>query len=240
MISFGTKLWKNRTLTNHTADTTKHKTMINISVKANAVANLTDARYFASKGVDWMGFVLEQGQENALSKQQFQAITEWVGGVRLVGEFDLTPASEILSLATELKLDAVQVGMFAERDPLMQLKNITVMKEVVISNDMEETDILEHFLDYSPFCEFFILDLRKSGISWQQILNKELYPLSMFQNLCKYNKVFLNIDMTPANLPAIVATLEPYGICVTGGAEEKVGYKSFDELDEIFDLFEMA
>lgn len=214
--------------------------MINISVKANAITNLTDARYFAARGVDWMGFVLEQGQENAVSQEQFQAIREWVDGVHFVGEFDLTPAGEILSLANELQLDAMQVGMFAERDPLMQLKDKTVMKEVVISEDMEETDILEHFLDYSPFCEYFILNLRKSGITWQQIENKELYPLSMFQNLCKHNKVFLDIEMNPANLPAIIGTLKPYGICLSGGTEEKVGYKSFDELDEIFDLFEMA
>ncbi|MAT54534.1 MAG: hypothetical protein CMN32_08625 [Saprospirales bacterium] len=217
-----------------------HKTMINISVKANAVTNLTDARYFAARGVDWMGFVLEPGQEDAVSKEQFETIRGWVDGVKFVGEFDLTPADEILALATELKLDAVQVGMFAERDPLMKLKGLTVIKEVVIAEDMEETDILEHFLDYSPFCEYFLLDLRKSGITWTQIENKELYPLSMFQNLCKHNKVFLDIEMSAANLPAIIGTLKPYGICVTGGSEEKVGYKSFDELDEIFDLFEMA
>ncbi len=214
--------------------------MINLSVKANAVTNLTDARYFAARGVDLMGFVLETGQDNAVSKDQFEAIREWVDGVRFVGEFELSPAEEILQLATELQLDAVQVGMFTERDPLMKLKDLTIIKEVVIAETMEETDILEHFLDYSPFCEFFILNLRKSGITWPQIENKELFPLSMFQNLCKHNKVFLDIDMTPANLPSIIGTLKPYGICVTGGSEEKVGYKSFDELDEIFDLFEMA
>lgn len=214
--------------------------MINLSVKADAITNLTDARYFAARGVDWMGFVLEEGNENAVSKEQFTSIREWVDGVKFVGEFDLTPAEEILALSKELNFDTAQIGMFAERDPLMKLKDLAVIKEVVITETMEETDILEHFLDYSPFCEYFLLNLRKSGIVWSQIESKELYPLTMFQNLCKHNKVFLDIEMSTANLPSIIGTLQPHGLCVSGGAEEKVGFKSFDELDEIFDLFELA
>ncbi len=214
--------------------------MLDISIKANSVTNLTDARYFAARGVDWMGFCLEPRHELSITPDTFRQIREWIDGVKIVGEYDLTPVPDIRLQAEELALDAIQVGMFAERDALMGMKNLIAIKEVVLLENMEETDLLEHFLDYSPFCQYFLLDFIKSGISWHDLQNNQPLPLKVFQSLCRHNRVFIHIDMTPATLPGIVNTLKPFGICVSGGEEEKPGYKSYEELDAIFDLFEMA
>lgn len=214
--------------------------MIKLSVKANAVTSLTDARYFSARGVDWIGFQMEPGSERYVSPDEVQAIKNWVDGVKIVGEFDLTPISEIIAISKEVNLDAVQVGQFADKDELMRLKGTPVIKEVVILENMEEAEVLEHFLDYSPFCEYFLLDLVKSGINWEEIqLNRPL-PIKLYQSLCKHNKVLLNIPFQPATLPAIVHSLQPYGICIAGGDEEKTGIKSFEQLDELFDLFQMV
>jgi len=34
----------------------------------------------------------------------------------------------------------------------------------------------------------------------------------------------------------MLAKLQPYGLSIKGGEEEKVGFKSFDEVDEIFEV----
>lgn len=214
--------------------------MLKISIKANSVTNLTDARYFAARGADWMGFRLEPGHEDSVSTETFEEIRGWIDGVKIVGEFDLMPVPQIRQIAKERSLDAVQVGMFAERDALMGMKNLILIKEVVLLENMEEIELLEHFLDYSPFCQYFLLDFIKSGITWADLQKNRPLPLKVFQSLCKHNRVFIHIDMTPATLPSIVSTLKPFGICVRGGSEEKPGYKSYDELDAIFDLFELA
>jgi hypothetical protein len=37
-------------------------------------------------------------------------------------------------------------------------------------------------------------------------------------------------------LPKILDTLHIYGLILRGGEEEKVGFKSYEELDKIFDV----
>jgi phosphoribosylanthranilate isomerase len=41
--------------------------------------------------------------------------------------------------------------------------------------------------------------------------------------------------LTTENLSEVQETLNSYGLNVTGGEEEKVGYKSFDDIDEIIE-----
>ena len=45
-------------------------------LKATAVMNLTDARYFAAKEVDYLGFNLEEGTEGYLDPMYMKAIRE--------------------------------------------------------------------------------------------------------------------------------------------------------------------
>ena len=47
------------------------------------------------------------------------------------------------------------------------------------------------------------------------------------------------MPVSPTDLAAFVEELAPLGLSVRGGAEEKVGYKSFDELDDLFELLEV-
>lgn len=47
--------------------------------------------------------------------------------------------------------------------------------------------------------------------------------------------VYLDLDMLTENLTDLIADLKPEGFVVRGGLEEKPGFKSFDELDALFD-----
>ena len=44
------------------------------------------------------------------------------------------------------------------------------------------------------------------------------------------------VVMFRQGLNIIIDTLKPTGLSMRGGEEEKVGYKSFEDLDEVFDL----
>ena len=50
-----------------------------------SITNLTDARYFSAWEVEWLGFNLSQGEENAISPLQVAAMREWVEGPKIVG-----------------------------------------------------------------------------------------------------------------------------------------------------------
>ncbi|MFN5790614.1 MAG: hypothetical protein ACK469_17830, partial [Bacteroidota bacterium] len=81
-----------------------------ISIKANALSHLTDARYFASMEVAWMGFNLDPLSENASSPPFVKAIREWISGPAFVGEFNYASATEILAITENAGLDAIQLG----------------------------------------------------------------------------------------------------------------------------------
>ena len=47
-------------------------------IYAKSVQHLTDARYFAAVGADYIGFYLETGNKEALSLAQFKEISGWL------------------------------------------------------------------------------------------------------------------------------------------------------------------
>ena len=49
-----------------------------MKIIANRVTNLTDARYFAAMGVDWIGF--DMGTDSQLSIEHVIAFSDWVEG----------------------------------------------------------------------------------------------------------------------------------------------------------------
>ena len=87
-----------------------------ISVKANALSHLTDARYFASMEVAWMGFNIDPIAENASSPLFVKTIREWISGPELIGEFNYASATEILTVFFRGKVNrVVRDGRFSLR-----------------------------------------------------------------------------------------------------------------------------
>ena len=84
---------------------------------------------------------------------------------------------------------------------------------------------------------FFLLNLEKNGFSWQQIKNNEP-ALSRLKQLCSEYEVMLSLVFEQSELAEILSELKPYGLSFNGGSEEKVGMKSFELLDDIFDNLE--
>ncbi|MEK7254591.1 MAG: N-(5'-phosphoribosyl)anthranilate isomerase [Bacteroidota bacterium] len=214
--------------------------MLKVKIKASAVSNLSDARYFAARGAEWLGFRLETGVEGSLSLPAAKAIKDWVDGVKIVGEFDFSSPPAMLEAAETLGLDAVQVGMFATKNELASLNGIPVFKEVIVQPGASEEELASHLRQFSPACEFFLLDFVKAGFTWQDLKQNRPLPLRFLQETCQNYPVILSLDFAPGELDEMLETLKPAGLNLTGGDEEKVAFKSYDELDEIFDWLELT
>ncbi len=195
-------------------------------IKASRITNLTDARYFAAKEVDFLGFNLEDGAEGFLDPLYMKAIREWVAGPQIVGEFDRTPASTVLEAAAFYGLDAVQV---TRTDELAALGGLTVILSVPAAAGYQEVDRV--FREAAPYVRYFLLDftavpetaavlLEQAG-AWQQLFVQ--YP------------ALLHLDLPAAGIAAVLKVLTPAGLAFRGGDEERVGIKSFDEIDAVFE-----
>jgi phosphoribosylanthranilate isomerase len=64
-----------------------------------------------------------------------------------------------------------------------------------------------------------------------------MITLSNLKSICENYSIILNIDFQISSLHDLL-NLGVFGLTLKGGEEERVGVKSFDELDEIFDWLE--
>lgn len=196
-------------------------------IKASAITNLTDARYFAAREVDFLGFNLEENTPGYLDPMYMKAIREWVQGPRVVGEFTHAPQSYVREAAAFFGLDAVQVPA-AAYDDWSELEGLSVIATL----DGEHPDLDRLLEKTAPFVQYFLLDL--SGV---------LDPATglpadadTWKKRCAAYPVLIHADVAAARWPALLAALQPAGMNLVGGEEEKVGVKSFDEIEEIFEV----
>ncbi len=212
--------------------------MLKTKVKASAVTSLTDARYFAARGVTWLGFDLTPGSPTHLPPVEVQAIAEWVDGVLITGEFAMPSDVELRAAKDLLPIDAIQVGMFTAEEVIRQQRDLPVLQEVIWdTDDLETMELLMQ--RRANWVHAFVLRLYTTRLNWT-ILHTQPLHMQRLQHLCNTYPIILTLPFNPEQLDEVLHTLRPYGINVFGGEEEKVGYKSFEELDELFDRLEIS
>ena len=155
--------------------------MLSRKVIASHVTNLTDARYFAARGVDYLLFDLDD-----TSIEQILEIKEWVEGPEILILFSY----DSIHLKDEALIKIDPKGI-SGKDAITGTELVHLAAHVTIF-DWAETKIT---LDQIEF--FMISD------------------------------------------PSELSKLSPEcGIVLKGSTEEKIGLKSYDQLDEILDLAE--
>lgn len=208
-------------------------------IKASEVNNLTDARYFSAWGVEWIGFSLVPGHPAQVSAAELLAMKEWLSGPKIVGEFGAVVDADSLHQAIDmLSLQAVQIGQFTPFEEVAHLGGrIGIIREQIIEK-LDELAVLEEaWGQWASLVDCFLLDLEKNNIAWEDI-KADATALQRLKTLCQTFPVMLSLGFQTHELNEIQETLQPYGLSLKGGEEEKVGLKSFDDLDEIFESLE--
>jgi phosphoribosylanthranilate isomerase len=212
--------------------------MSKLIIKANEIGNLTDARYFSAREVDWLGFSLDSNNENNLPLQQIIAIREWISGPGIVAELGAMSEIETIRQVIEiLKPDAIQVGPFCNMESVATAGSTPVIRELIPDTLEQLDDYLYEWRAWEKHLAFFLLNLEKNGCSWQQVKNNEP-ALTLLKQLCSEYELMLSLVFEPSELAEILEVLNPYGLSFNGDTEEKVGMKSFESLDDIFDNLE--
>ncbi len=211
--------------------------MLKTKIKASAITNLTDARYFAAWEVEWLGFNFDTGADDYIPPANMEAIREWIDGVKILGEFNLQPADEILEAVELLNLDAVQLGMFSGQQTLKALHEaaVPVLQEMVVQDLSELSAIETQIKANEEHVQYFVLDFAKNNLKWADI---QAYALAQLRELSEEFPILLSADFPAGQAEDILEGTGAAGISVRGGEEEKVGYKSFDELDDLFEALE--
>lgn len=193
--------------------------MLHTKVKINKVNNLTDARYFAAMGVDYLGFCCNIDTEMYCAPSKIKEITDWVEGPEFVMEFDGWQAEEDIQSLVSLEMaKALHFGAFSSYS---QNFGLPVFKDIILENLNEAS--LEGI-------DFPVL---RSDKNFKHLTGAEK---SIITQLVNQKDIFLDIDFDKEDLPRLLDHWLVYGLILRGGDEEKIGFKSFEDLDDIFQV----
>ena len=174
--------------------------MISRKVIVQNITNLTDARYFAAWGVEYLSYNLNAASPYAVSLEKIMEIKGWVEG----------PKTLIESGSVEF-LEGIDGHILEEA-----FSSLPINKEAFFRTT------LDNFIHGLPGGNYII----KAQADNLDTINKLTSDQLLGHNL------FLDITELDFDL---LDQLPDHGLIIQGGEEEKVGVKSFDELDKLYD-----
>ncbi|NJB87230.1 phosphoribosylanthranilate isomerase [Lewinella marina] len=204
--------------------------MVSTPLLAFGITHLTDARYFAAWDARYLCFPLGPA---GLSTDYFLAIREWVEGPVCVAELGADAGAEYSAEA--LSDGGISHVLIDYGSPAtgFTAAGITVLTRLPVAGYHSLDDLQERMAETSGA---LILDFTDGGITYSDLVNGSPFPLSELSALIGDGEVFLHLDLSASQAEA-TATAN-YGLALRGSSEEKVGYKSFDDLDEILEALE--
>jgi phosphoribosylanthranilate isomerase len=181
-------------------------------VKAGNITNLSDARYCAGMGVDWLSFPAD-----AVNPTTFKEITDWVTGPQFV-----------LEVAKNTSLDSIANYPVAMLEIAAEQLNL-----------MDRLPSVEWFVKL-PLSAWstkkYELIRLKDKIEYI-VLEPDQQDLQAVSDIASHFKILIN-QSTSHSLDRLL-TLPIEGINVTGESELKPGLKDFERLASILEELEV-
>lgn len=206
-------------------------------IKAGSIQNLTDARYYASRLVHWVGFCFDPDSPLFIHPREAQQIIGWLHGPVIVGEFGNRSVREIQETALILGLQAIQVDITSLRQEHHQIKQPLIVRVAVDRGTLAEgIELL--IAPHQQLISHLLIDLTQHFESWEQFVEESRLAIEGLQQLTETHQVILATRFAAYNVGNIVYLTHPQGIQLTGSAEQKTGEKSFEEQEAIFETLE--
>ncbi len=204
--------------------------MLNVQIKICGTTNLADARYCASLGADYLGFVQYVGSPRFVEPTLAKEIIEWVEGPRSVGVFVDEDPDLVNKIASDTGFDLVQ--LHGDETPgYCSLIEKPVIKAIRVKAS-DTADQLRRVMDeYQASVSSFLLDSFVDGLPGG---TGRTLPWRTAATVSRDYPLFLAGGLNSYNIVEAVETVRPVGIDVASGVEEAPGRKSFGAIDELF------
>jgi phosphoribosylanthranilate isomerase len=203
-------------------------------IKASAITNLSDARYFASYGVAMMGFCFDPKSVDFINPFKMREISGWVEGPKLAGEFDHLSVEAMIEAIQAEQLDYAQVKLKSITKEHSALDIVPLILEIEIT---AETDFAaaENFLSQVYTADDYVL-LNSLYITDKQL---EETPFRNFiKSICTKYPTILQHHFTATNALGIIDAFHPAGVSLKGGSEIKTGTKLFEATDALMEVLQ--
>lgn len=215
--------------------------MLATKVLASGITHLTDARYFAAWEVDFLAFPIGEGVKEAISWDYLNALREWVEGPSIVAELgEVTDGAAWAASLAEQKITAVLLAATASESvsEALQAAGIRVISHVKVEG-YQRTDDVAEAINAHPEAEYVVLDFEHGGITYADLSNGHPFGTEELDDLLGLRPSLLQIGSAGVDAQTLADKYQLAGFAVRGSSEEKTGYKSFDELDGLFESLEV-
>ena len=188
-------------------------------IKIRGVNNLSDARYCSGMMVNVIGFNLDANQKDGVNIDSFKAITKWIQGPQIAGEFDNMELELIRKYLSLIDLDIIETSNPSFLAPLidtgkevyLKINLDSLVNEKILFNKIKEGQTANKIVVYSP----------------EKSKNETL--LINLLNYTKNEQIIngFNLDLSQIDFwPSIEIMATP---------EDKPGYKDYGEVMDILE-----
>tara|TARA_A100000164_G_scaffold274330_1_gene246339 strand:+ start:46 stop:648 length:603 start_codon:yes stop_codon:yes gene_type:complete len=188
-------------------------------IKIRGVNNLSDARYCSGMMVNVIGFNLDANQKDGVNIDSFKAITKWIQGPKIAGEFDNMELELIRKYLSLIDLDIIETCNPSFLAPLidtgkevyLKINLDSLVNEKVLFNKIKEGQTANKIVVYSP----------------EKSKNEKL--LINLLNYTKNEQIIngFNLDLSQIDFwPSIEIMATP---------EDKPGYKDYGEVMDVLE-----
>lgn len=205
--------------------------MYRCKIKVSGINNLTDARYFAAKGVDFIGFDVNPESEQFVPLNTIKEIMQWISGVRFVAECGAMDINAIIDTCNYLNIDSVEVHSGYNMDAFHN-EPFTLFEKTVLTDEKTFEMIANNGRS-----AYTVLDCRLLDIDFGTILSNEWDE--KLREVQESNNVFLDIKIDTDDLKNLLIQTQPFGIQIQHQSSvEQIGEADFEKLDIFFDILE--
>lgn len=212
--------------------------MLATKVLASGITHLTDARYFAAWEVDYLAFPL--GGENGITWEYLNALREWVEGPAIVAE--LPADADGPAWAEQLQAQQISLALLPYAAPAaaaLLAKGIGLIAAIGIEGYHGTDEVADALGEAPAEALLTLLNFEQGGITWKDLAAGHPFGLEDLNALLAVRPCLLQIDLGGEDPKMLKEAFPLAGFAVRGSSEEKVGYKSFDDLDDLFEGLEV-
>jgi phosphoribosylanthranilate isomerase len=195
----------------------------NVKVKLSNITNLSDARFAAAAGIEFMGFCFDPKSINYIPPVKAKEIMDWTSGCFVIAEFGHQNIKEVTDIVEMLNIDIVELN-----NDLLPADLIEINKPIIKKIDTSLISLIELnniFLAFENNVDAFHL----------YASNAVTLSTDELKQICVNHKIVWGFNILPENIKLVINTFAPYALNFVGGVEEKTGLKDFEELNNVLE-----
>lgn len=174
---------------------------MSVKVKICGIRSLEAAQTAVNAGADFLGFNFVPSSKRYINPiLALEIVNSIRGQIRTVGIFQDSKIAKVNKIASDLKLDFVQLHG-NENNEYINKVEIPVIKSIT---ENDQPDKIQ--------ADYFLLDRSKRG-------EGEMVDLEKASKLTTNLPIFIAGGLTPENVASVVSKISPYAVDVASGIE---------------------